>query len=144
MKRANGSKHSRAGVCDLAGGGNVRRMDRPQPYGVSVVEIDGEARIVLRGEIDSAFRVDAQRVLVRTERAGLPVVVDAGEVTFIDSSGLAFLLHLRKVVSGPVVLEDPSLPVLELLSAVGLSAEFTLRARRSESSGHGAERRTSA
>lgn len=82
---------------------------------------------MLRGEIDSTLRDDVHRAIVRVERSGLPVVVEARDVTFIDSSGLAFLLHLRKVVRGAVVLEEPAMPVVELLSAVGLASDFPVR-----------------
>ena len=93
---------------------------------------------MLRGEIDSTLRDDVHRAIVRVERSGLPVVIEARDVTFIDSSGLAFLLHLRKVVRGPVVLEEPAMPVVEMLSAVGLASDFPVR--RGLPGGRGAQR----
>lgn len=50
----------------------------------------------LRGEIDMALRPQASRALHRVVAAGRPVVADLGAVTFLDSSGVAFLLQCRR------------------------------------------------
>ena len=65
--------------------------------------------------------------MVAVLQADGPVVLDTSAVTFIDSSGLAFLLQLQGVASDagrPVVLRDPSGAVVDLLSLVGLDTLF--------------------
>ncbi|MBD8078765.1 STAS domain-containing protein [Cellulosimicrobium arenosum] len=52
------------------------------------------ARIVLSGEIDAELGADLQEATVAAEESGLPVEIDAHHVTFMDSSGVAFLARL--------------------------------------------------
>nr|WP_246130959.1 STAS domain-containing protein [Cellulomonas aerilata] len=51
-------------------------------------------RIVLSGEVDADLGADLQEATAEAERAGLPIEVDAHHVTFMDSSGVAFLARL--------------------------------------------------
>jgi anti-anti-sigma factor len=52
------------------------------------------------------------------------LVLDVGEITFIDSSGLRALLHLSQQMNGsaPLVLSQVSPSVRRLLDVVGLEA----------------------
>ncbi|UTT60986.1 MULTISPECIES: STAS domain-containing protein [Cellulosimicrobium] len=52
------------------------------------------ARIVLSGEIDADLGADLQEATAAAEDSGLPVEIDAHHVTFMDSSGVAFLARL--------------------------------------------------
>lgn len=98
------------------------------PHGITIThEDDGTVLVVLRGEIDASLRSAASQGMVAVVRAEGPVTVDTSEVTFIDSSGLAFLLQLQGVTTDagrPLLLRDPSGAVLDLLSLVGLDTLF--------------------
>ena len=88
-----------------------------------------EARtvIVLVGEIDAALRDEASACMGLALVAGNPVVVDSTQATFIDSSGIAFVLqlHLAALEAGiPVALRDPQRVLRDVLDMVGLSGEL--------------------
>ncbi|GEL93871.1 STAS domain-containing protein [Cellulomonas composti] len=51
-------------------------------------------RIVLSGEIDAELAAELNEATIEAEDAGLPIEVDAHHVTFMDSSGVAFLARL--------------------------------------------------
>jgi len=93
------------------------------------VERDGSSiRLSLSGELDVAV---ADRAAVRSKQqlAGIDgaVVVDLGQVTFMDSSGLRLLLDLRQTTFGlgiRLYLSRLSLPVQRLLDVAGLSHWF--------------------
>ncbi|WP_291798339.1 STAS domain-containing protein [Cellulomonas sp.] len=51
-------------------------------------------RIVLSGEIDADLGTDLHQATADAEQAGLPIEVDTHHVTFMDSSGVAFLARL--------------------------------------------------
>ena len=51
-------------------------------------------RIVLSGEIDANLADEFSDAMQDAEATGLPVEVDAHHVTFMDSSGVAFLARL--------------------------------------------------
>jgi len=52
------------------------------------------ARIVLSGEIDADIGGDLHEATAAAEESRLPVEIDAHHVTFMDSSGVAFLARL--------------------------------------------------
>ena len=92
------------------------------------VELDGGAAVVhLRGDVDVDMRAAASRAMVAVLGCDGPVTVDASDVGFIDSSGLAFLLQLHGIATGagrPLTLVDPSGAVRNLLARVGLDGMF--------------------
>lgn len=97
------------------------------PHGISVSERDGTVTVRLAGEIDAGEREHASRCMVAVLAGDGPVVVDTSAVTFIDSSGLAFLLQLQAVLTDAgrdLRLRDPSGAVLDLLALVGLDTLF--------------------
>jgi len=99
----------------------------PQPHRISVEEIEGTMIVRLRGEIDAGERDSASRCMVAVVQSAAPLVIDTSEVTFIDSSGLAFLLQLQGVATDAgraVSLRDPSGAVVDLLALVGLDNLF--------------------
>lgn len=51
-------------------------------------------RIVLSGEIDESLASDFAEAMSDAAEIGLPIEVDAHHVTFMDSSGVAFLARL--------------------------------------------------
>ncbi len=93
------------------------------------VERDGAStRLSLSGELDVAV-ADQAAVRLKQHLVGVDgaVVIDLGQVTFMDSSGLRLLLDLRQTTFGLGVrlyLSRLSLPVQRLLDVAGLSHWF--------------------
>jgi anti-sigma B factor antagonist len=87
----------------------------------------------LSGEIDAATR-EADRDAAESFFASAdgPVwVVDLTAVTFMDSSGLALLIKVRKEANSrgaTVTLRGPSPTILKLLTITGLKALFAVEA----------------
>ncbi|SDR77995.1 STAS domain-containing protein [Paraoerskovia marina] len=78
------------------------------PASVHVIVGTNRARIVLSGEIDADLGADLAEATSHAEAAGLPVEIDAHHVTFMDSSGVAFLARLASRNPHPVrVLRAP-------------------------------------
>ena len=99
----------------------VRVADSPrtarsaEPASVHVIVMADRTRIVVSGEIDADLGPDLQEAAVDAEATGLPIEVDATHVTFMDSSGIAFLARLASRSSDRVrVLRAPD-PVRFLL-----------------------------
>ncbi|GHS89376.1 STAS domain-containing protein [Cellulomonas hominis] len=65
-----------------------------EPGAVHVILGADRTRIVLSGEVDADLGPDLTEATAEAERAGLPIEVDAHHVTFMDSSGVAFLARL--------------------------------------------------
>lgn len=93
-----------------------------------VVEVlDGSTVVHLVGEIDSELRDQASDTMGLALMHGLPVVVDATQATFADSSGIAFVLQLHlaaKEAGIPVSLRDPRGVLTAVLAIVGLDDEI--------------------
>ena len=58
-----------------------------------------QARVTLAGEVDFALHEEFTRVRDLIAARPCPVIVDVGAVSFMDSSGLAFLAGLVRAVS---------------------------------------------
>ena len=65
-----------------------------EPGTVHVIVGADRTRIVLSGEIDADLGPELQEATAEAEQLGLPIEVDAHHVTFMDSSGVAFLARL--------------------------------------------------
>jgi anti-sigma B factor antagonist len=65
-----------------------------EPGAVHVILGNDRTRIVLSGEIDADLGADLHEATAEAEHADLPIEVDAHHVTFMDSSGVAFLARL--------------------------------------------------
>lgn len=91
--------------------------------GIDVVNSGGRTHVRMWGEVDGGLRDQASASMALVLATTDPVVVDATDVRFIDSSGLAFILqlHLAAGESGQsVTLRDPNRAVLELLDMIGM------------------------
>jgi anti-sigma B factor antagonist len=91
----------------------------------------GVYHVLLRGDLDFA-RAHELTELVDQYQASRDtnVDVDLSEVTFIDSTGLGFLIRLRKVASprgGTVTLIGPSAMCRRLLELVAVPTLFDIR-----------------
>jgi len=64
------------------------------PASVHVIVGASRARVVLSGEIDADIGAELGEAISDAEGSGLPVEIDAHHVTFMDSSGVAFLARL--------------------------------------------------
>ncbi|AEG43110.1 STAS domain-containing protein [Isoptericola variabilis] len=64
------------------------------PASVHVIVGSTRARVVLSGEIDADIGAELGEAVAHAEKSGLPVEIDAHHVTFMDSSGVAFLARL--------------------------------------------------
>jgi anti-sigma B factor antagonist len=73
---------------------DVARHEIGDPASVHVIMGTSRARIVLSGEIDADIGAELSEAIADAEGSGLPVELDAHHVTFMDSSGVAFLARL--------------------------------------------------
>lgn len=91
--------------------------------GIACTAIDGGAVVAMWGEVDAALRGRASDamsdVLARPGR----IEIDVADVTFIDSSGLAFILQLYllgREEGREVVVCDPTESLEDLLAMIGM------------------------
>lgn len=82
-------------------------------------KVDGErATVLLRGELDIATRRPVFDALVALVADGVTdLVIDAAELTFLDSSGLGLLLEVRRL-GVTLTLRNPSPRVRRVLDVV--------------------------
>lgn len=105
----------------------VRDLSDEPLGGIEVVELPDATLIRLWGEVDEALRGAASGALSRALTRSLPVVVDAGAVTFIDSAGIAFLVQFCRIGREEgiaVTLRHPAPPVRDVLGMLGLDGMF--------------------
>ena len=101
-------------------------------YGTAAgsIRVDSQADLTvihLVGEIDGGLRDEASASMGSALVGGCPVVVDSTLATFIDSSGIAFVLqlHLAAAEAGiPVTLRDPHRVLQDVLDLIGMSGEL--------------------
>ncbi|HWS57297.1 MAG TPA: STAS domain-containing protein [Actinotalea sp.] len=101
-----------------------------QTSGLEAVDLDGGTLVRMWGDVDAGLRGQASAVMARALQHGGPVVIDASEVEFLDSSGLAFILQLLKAgeeEGRPVVLRDPPTLVLDMIDLLGMTGQVPLR-----------------
>ena len=75
------------------------------------------------GEIDGALRPEASAALARALDRDLPVVIDTSRVTFIDSTGIAFLVQFYTIGREEglqVTLRNPPTVVSDVLAMLGV------------------------
>ncbi len=85
--------------------------------------------VTLWGEVDAALREAASEAmaLLATHGTSTPVIIDARDVTFIDSSGVAFILQvyvLGQETGTTVSLREPAEAVTEVLDMVGIGGRI--------------------
>lgn len=124
-------------------GDEASTRDAPaEPASVHVIVMGDRTRIVVSGEIDADLAGDLQEATSDAEATGLPIEVDAQHVTFMDSSGIAFLARLASRSAEKVrVLHAPE-PVRFLLEVTRIGELLELvdgdepRASAPEPAGH--------
>lgn len=85
---------------------------------------DAGTTILLVGEVDAALRAEASASMAAALVSDGPLVVDSSEATFVDSSGLAFVLQLHRAATEAgirVTLRDPGRVLREVLELAGLA-----------------------
>jgi anti-sigma B factor antagonist len=87
-----------------------------------LVQSDGSAFLMMRGEIDMASAPVFGEAMARTMALGMPVVLDFAEVTFMDSSGLNVLIRAETTSKRPLSMcvRHPCEQVSRLLTMTGL------------------------
>lgn len=113
------------------GQGSVAESPRPAG-GIEVVTEGDGSRVVLWGEVDVTLRDQAGEAMTEVVMRGGPVVVDAGRVDFLDSTGLAFVLQLvnaTREAGCSIVLRDPPETVVTLIDMVGLHDSIPVERR---------------
>ena len=90
------------------------------PGSVHVILGGRKTRVVLTGEIDAELGPDLIEAAADAEDAGRPVEVDCQHVTFMDSTGVAFLARLASRSSGRLVLIRPPELVQFLLDVTSI------------------------
>lgn len=103
-------------------------MRIPQPGGgVTLAERGNESVVELWGEVDISLRAETGEVLSDAVERGLPVVLETAKVTFMDSTGIAFLVQCVTVGRErgfSVRLPDPPPAVTDVLDIVGVREIF--------------------
>jgi anti-anti-sigma factor len=91
--------------------------------GLRLVEDDDHSLVTAFGEIDLTVRHVAHDLCQVVSERGLPLVIDAADVTFIDSAGMSVLVRLARDAEAngyPVVLRRAPWMLKELLTITGL------------------------
>ena len=65
-----------------------------EPASVHVIVEKDRTCIVLSGEVDADLALELREATADAEATGLPIEIDAHHVTFMDSSGIAFLARI--------------------------------------------------
>jgi anti-sigma B factor antagonist len=98
--------------------------DLPQDFDVTIVQVDGHTKVRLTGDIDLATATDLRQRLDPVIAAGTgDVDLDLSDVTFLDSSGLVALLHVRQALHDTrqrLRVRNPSKPVLRVFELSGV------------------------
>lgn len=113
-------------------------MNRPDPFSVQVVTEEGSAAVIVSGDVD----VDSEEQLVAAIQTAVlavgahgpsqGVVMDLGEVVFMDSSGLRAVLRSREIAAAAGValrLVVPTGPVTRLFATAGVIDRFEYERR---------------
>lgn len=100
----------------------VEQQRRPVPGSVSVIARDGQAHVVLRGEVDLDLGDELLAATTAVLEQNQPVSIDARDVTFMDSTGVAFLARVASRAPGPLCLVDPPDLVRFLVGVTSVSS----------------------
>ncbi|WP_318842921.1 STAS domain-containing protein [Myceligenerans pegani] len=119
----------------------MKDLNQLSTAGSILVEEKTEATVVkMSGEIDISLRSQTGAALRQVLDRSRPVVVDTSGVTFMDSTGAAFLAQLRMFGSEDgirVSLAEQSTVVRNLLEMLGVDAMFRDTPMRPAAAGTG-------
>lgn len=91
-----------------------------EPGSVHVILGSRKTRVVLSGEIDAELGPDLLEASADAQQAGRPVEVDVQHVTFMDSTGVAFLARLASRSPQQLVLIKPPALVRFLIEVTSI------------------------
>ncbi|MFC8923972.1 STAS domain-containing protein [Cellulosimicrobium sp. NPDC057127] len=95
--------------------------------GIRLIEEPGASVVDMWGEIDVALRSEASAALANALERDVPVVIDTSKVTFMDSTGIAFLVQFYTIGSEEglsVTLRNPPSVVTDVLEMLGVIEMF--------------------
>ena len=96
--------------------------------GIHLNEEVGHSVVDMWGEVDGALRPEASVALASALDRDLPVVIDTSRVTFIDSTGIAFLVQFYTIGREEgleVTLRNPPAVVSDILAMLGVDEFLT-------------------
>ncbi|MBE7701067.1 STAS domain-containing protein [Oerskovia sp. Sa1BUA8] len=95
--------------------------------GITLFEQPETSVVDMWGEIDVALRSEASAALANALDRDVPVVIDTSKVTFMDSTGIAFLVQFYTIGSEEglqVSLRNPPTVVTDVLEMLGVIEIF--------------------
>lgn len=97
-----------------------------EPGSVHVIVGTTHARVVLSGEIDAELAADLTQATHDIQESRLAVEVDTHHVTFMDSTGVAFLAGLTTMTTEPVRIFNtpPTVRFLLEVTSIGTMLEI--------------------
>jgi anti-anti-sigma factor len=105
---------------------------------VTTRETDGQVVVVLRGVLDVVDAVSVAAAITAVADREREIVVDLAGLAFMDSSGVAALVHGRKqarLAGGELLLAAPQPQVLQVLTLTRLIDVFRVCASVDEAAG---------
>jgi anti-sigma B factor antagonist len=105
---------------------------------LSISECSGQAVVTLSGELDVADAARVVAALAVTVAPQREIIVDLAGLEFIDSSGLAALIRVRKQArhaGGDVLLAAPQHQVLRVLALTRMLDDFSVHTSVDEAAG---------
>lgn len=97
-----------------------------EPGSVHVLLGRSRTRVVMTGEIDAELGPDLLEAAAEAEDADRPVEVDAQHVSFMDSTGVAFLARLASRTAQPLLLIRPPEVVRFLVDVTSVNELVTI------------------
>lgn len=116
---------------------SVQRVRTVDPGSVHVLFEPETTSIVLTGEIDAELGPDLLEAADDALSSARPIEVDSRLVTFMDSTGVAFLARLASRASSRVVLVDPPDVVGFLIDTTRISSLLDVVRRTADPSATG-------
>lgn len=102
----------------------------PREFAIDVSSADGSTVVRVRGEVDLYTAPQLRERLDQAlEEGNATVVVDLGDLDFIDSTGLGVLvgaLKQARSAGGDVTLRNPGKSTHKILEIAGLTELFTI------------------
>ena len=105
---------------------------------LNISECGGQAVVTLSGELDVADAARVVAALAVTVVRQRQIIVDLAGLEFIDSSGLAALIRIRKQArhaGGDVLIAAPQHQVLRVLAVTRMLDDFSIYASVDEAAG---------
>jgi anti-anti-sigma factor len=91
---------------------------------------DGGTEIEVQGELDLAVAEQLREAIERTE--GKQVLISLASCEFIDSTGLAVIIHASQADGRKLAVHSPSAQVLRVLDLTGLTGNGLVFVDREE------------